>query len=535
MRLWNGWGDHNEYKDVKLNSSLSALLSGLLGPGKPLPIASIEDVIAKIPKSNIPKHNLISTDSEIRLRHARGQSLPDWLIMHSGKVEVFPDGVAFPKSIEEVQALLAFASKNEINVIPYGGGTSVVGHINPEKTGKLNLTISMSKMTKLIELDRISLLAKFESGASGPQIEEQLNKEGFTLGHFPQSWEYSTLGGWIASRSSGQQSLKYGRIENLFAGGKIETPRGTLEIPTCPASSAGPNLKEFILGSEGRLGVITEATVRVSPVAKRERFGAVFFPSWESGMSAVRTLIQKDFNLSMMRLSNQLETLSLIYMSGKTPEEINKLDKDLSAKGIKAEKVILTFGETDTDEMFIRQINDVCSNFDGVLDESELMKNWKHGRFKAPYLREPLGVAGYAVDTIETAVNWKDTQMTMKSMEEHISQALREENENIFVYSHLSHVYKQGSSIYTTYIFRIGDSYEEGLDRWRKIKTAGSKAIMDAGGTISHQHGVGLDHMSYLPIEKGRLGVDAIDSVCLFFDPEKMMNQGKLIQKGSDR
>ena len=128
-----------------------------------------------------------------------------------------PDGVAFPKSIEEVQALLAFASKNEINVIPYGGGTSVVGHINPEKTGKLNLTISMSKMTKLIELDPISLLAKFESGASGPQIEEQLNKEGFTLGHFPQSWEYSTLGGWIASRSSGQQSLKYGRIENLFA------------------------------------------------------------------------------------------------------------------------------------------------------------------------------------------------------------------------------------------------------------------------------------------------------------------------------
>ena len=152
MRLWNGWGDHNEYKDVKLNSSLSALLSGLLGPGKPLPIASIEDVIAKIPKSNIPKHNLISTDSEIRLRHARGQSLPDWLIMHSGKVEVFPDGVAFPKSIEEVQALLAFASKNEINVIPYGGGTSVVGHINPEKTGKLNLTISMSKMTKLSDL-----------------------------------------------------------------------------------------------------------------------------------------------------------------------------------------------------------------------------------------------------------------------------------------------------------------------------------------------------------------------------------------------
>ena len=311
----------------------------------------------------------------------------------------------------------------------------------------------MANMTRLLDLDPISLLARFQPGANGPQIENQLNEEGFTLGHFPQSWEYSTLGGWIASRSSGQQSLKYGRIENLFAGGKIVTPKGTLVIPTCPASSAGPDLRQFILGSEGRMGIITEASVRISPLPKSEYFGAVFFPCWNSGMCAVRKIVQENIDLSMMRLSNSLETTSLMFMGGKSPEVINKLNSDLLSKGIQSEKVMLTFGLTDSSERISKNMQDICTEFNGFVDDSGLMSNWKHSRFRAPYLREPLGLSGYAVDTIETAVDWKNVERTMVSIEENIRNALNDENENVFVYSHLSHVYKQGSSIYTTYIF----------------------------------------------------------------------------------
>ena len=534
MRLWNGWGDEKDYSNVELSSSLKALLSGLLGSGKALPIMTLEKAISKIPESKMPHHKLISTSKEDRLRHTRGQSLSDWFSMHSGAIDCFTDGVAFPRSNDEVKELLLFASENNINVIPYGGGTSVVGHINPERHGKLNLTISMANMTRLLDLDPISLLARFQPGANGPQIENQLNEEGFTLGHFPQSWEYSTLGGWIASRSSGQQSLKYGRIENLFAGGKIVTPKGTLVIPTCPASSAGPDLRQFILGSEGRMGIITEASVRISPLPKSEYFGAVFFPCWNSGMCAVRKIVQENIDLSMMRLSNSLETTSLMFMGGKSPEVINKLNSDLLSKGIQSEKVMLTFGLTDSSERISKNMQDICTEFNGFVDDSGLMSNWKHSRFRAPYLREPLGLSGYAVDTIETAVDWKNVEKTMVSIEENIRNALNDENENVFVYSHLSHVYKQGSSIYTTYIFRIGNSYEEGMNRWKKIKELGSLAILKAGGTISHQHGVGLDHKNYLVSEKGEIGIDTINSIFACLDPSEIMNSGKLTHKSDN-
>ena len=177
-----------------------------------------------------PAHPLISTDPEIRVRHARAQSLPDWLAMHSGDVDSFPDAVALPENSEQVRELLRYARDNNIDVIPYGGGTSVVGHINPEISPRPILTIDMSTMNKLLHFDRESQLATFGAGTPGPEVEAQLQKEGYTLGHFPQSWELSTVGGWVASRSSGQQSLHYGRIENMFAGGSIETLAGCLQF-----------------------------------------------------------------------------------------------------------------------------------------------------------------------------------------------------------------------------------------------------------------------------------------------------------------
>ena len=533
MRLWNGWGNEDSDLTMELSDGLRALLEALVGPGTALRQATLDEVIAKVPNTRLDNHPLIKTDPETRVRHARGQSLPDWLEMHSGNVDNFPDGVAFPESSEQVRELLAHAKENNLIVIPYGGGTSVVGHINPEISDKPVLTIDMGKMNSMLSIDVESQLATFGAGAPGPMVEEELKKHGYTLGHFPQSWELSTLGGWVASRSSGQQSLHYGRIENMFAGGNIETLNGTMIIPTIPASSAGPDIREMILGSEGRMGIITEVTVRITPLPEEEKFQVVFFPSWEIGISAARKLIQQRVALSMVRLSNPLETTSLLYMgAGSDTSGVVALEESLSKKGIGEGKVMMTFGVTGSArhcDAAYQLALDHCSDLGGVADKSGLGENWAHGRFRAPYLRDPLGAEGYVVDTMETAIDWSKVSEAAENIEQAIRTALDDEGEQVHAYTHLSHVYGQGSSIYTTYLFRIGESYEQGMNRWMKLKKAGADQIVAYGGTISHQHGVGSDHKNYLTAEKGELGIAAINSLCEQFDPKGQMNPGKLL------
>ena len=538
MRLWNGWGNEESGLRMELNDGLRSLLEALVGPGASLPQAALKDVIAKVPNTRFEDHPLIITDPEIRVRHARGQSLPDWLEMHGGSVDTFPDGVAFPESSQQVKELLAYAKDKNLAVIPYGGGTSVVGHINPKVIENPVLTIDMGKMNSLLSIDAESQIATFGAGTPGPLVEEELKKHGFTLGHFPQSWELSTIGGWVASRSSGQQSLHYGRIESLFAGGKIETLNGTMVIPTIPASSAGPDIREMVLGSEGRLGIITEVSVRISPLPEKEKFQVVFFPSWEIGLSAARELMQQRVALSMIRLSNALETTSLLYMgAGSDSSGVVKLEQTLAEKGIGEGKVMMTFGVTGSvrhcdaaRELAIEH----CTAVGGVMDESGLGENWAHGRFRAPYLRDPLGAEGYIVDTMETAVDWSKVSQATDAIEEALRSALADENEQVYAYSHLSHLYRQGSSIYTTYLFRLGESYEQGMERWKKLKKAGAQAIVAQGGTISHHHGVGSDHKDYLNAEKGDLGIAAIASLCNQFDPKGQMNPGKLLPDIND-
>ncbi|MDA9839290.1 FAD-binding oxidoreductase [Porticoccaceae bacterium] len=533
MRLWNGWGNENSDLSMELNSGLKMLLGALVGPSISLPEASLSEVVAKVPDSRLAAHPLISLDAETRVRHARGQSLPDWLAMHSGNVDTFPDGVALPESSAQVRELLQFAADKNIDVIPYGGGTSVVGHINPNASDRPILTISMAKMNKLISLDRESQLARFGAGTPGPEIEAQLKAEGFTLGHFPQSWELSTVGGWVASRSSGQQSLHYGRIEALFAGGSMETLKGTMDIPTIPASSAGPDIREMVLGSEGRMGIITEVVVRVTPVPQAEQFQVAFFPSWDAGLTAARELVQQRVALSMVRLSNPLETISLLHMgAGENTAGVAALEASLAEKGIGSGKVMMTFAVTGSQKQC--DFNhatalEICASQGAVADQSGLGDNWAHGRFRAPYVRDPLGSAGYAVDTMETAVDWSRVTESMESIEQAIRTGLAGEGEQVHAYTHLSHVYGQGSSIYTTYVYRFGDSYEQALQRWHKLKAAGAEQIVACGGTISHQHGVGADHRQYLPAEKGALGIAAINNLCELFDPRGQMNPGKLL------
>lgn len=531
MRRWNGWGD--ESTDFPLKPSAQRFLADMIGPGRRLADASLQEVMAKVPPSRLPHHPLIVTDAETRVRHARGQSLPDWLALRSGEFGVFPDGVAFPVNALQVRELLHYALQQNVAVIPYGGGSSVVGHINPAAGDKPVLTISLANINRLLHLDRESQIATFGAGTPGPLVESQLKPMGYTLGHFPQSWELSTIGGWVASRSSGQQSLRYGRIEQLFAGGHIETPVGTLDIPTIPASSAGPDIREMILGSEGRLGIITDVKVRVTPLPEQEDFHVVFFPNWEEATAAVRTLVQRRIPLSMMRVSNARETWTQLQLAGH-PAAIGLLEKYLGLRGARSEKCMFTFGLTGSKaycKAAMELARPIIKEYGGVHTGTLLGKKWQENRFRSPYLRHGLWENGYAVDTLETAVDWRNVTTALGAIEYALQNGLDSNGEKVHVFTHLSHLYAQGSSIYTTYVFRCGETYDETFQRWKTLKAAASEQIVKHGGTISHQHGVGVDHAPYLAAEKGELGIAVIRALCDRFDPQGIMNPGKLLQE----
>ncbi|KAA3658933.1 MAG: FAD-binding oxidoreductase, partial [Chloroflexi bacterium] len=314
MKRWNGWGETSITNELPENAGV--FLDTAIGATTPPKDAALADVVAAVPQSQLTEHPLINTDADMRLRHARGQSFPDWLALRSGSIEAFPDGVAFPQTDAQVKTLLDFAKEHDVKLIPYGGGTSVVGHINPEPGDRPILTMNLQRLNRMRRLDTASRLATFGAGVAGPNLEAQLRAKGYTLGHYPQSFEYSTLGGWIVTRSSGQQSRGYGRIEDLFAGGKLVAPAGELEMPPLPASAAGPDIREMVMGSEGRLGIVTEATVRVSQLPEKEVFHSVFFPDFEAGKTAVRQIVQADLPLSMLRLSTGIETETTLKLAG---------------------------------------------------------------------------------------------------------------------------------------------------------------------------------------------------------------------------
>lgn len=533
MRRWNGWGDDQFF--LELPEQGRDFLSERVGDGTPLDDCTFQTACAQVPESGLPADetvdDLIDRAPETRLRHARGQSLPDWLAMRSGEIGEFPDGVAFPNTSTDVRALLRYADRKDIHLIPYGGGTSVAGHINPVGQGRPVLTVSFANMNRLMDLDSESQIATFGAGTPGPLVESQLRAHGYTLGHFPQSFELSTIGGWVASRSSGQQSLRYGRIEQLFAGGRIETLQGTLDIPTIPASSAGPDVREMILGSEGRLGLITEVKARITPLPEQESFHVVFFPGWEQARTAARRLVQSRVQLSMLRLSNAIETETQLALAGH-PGLIGLLERYLSMRGAGQGKCMMTFGVTGSKAQCrsaLSEARKICAGYKGIYTGTRLGAKWAEKRFTMPYLREALWQMGYAVDTLETATDWDNVDNLLTRIETNLREGLADRNERTHVFTHLSHFYGQGCSIYTTYVFRAADTYGETLARWQHLKSTTSELIVGNRGTISHQHGVGKDHAPFLPVEKGELGMRAIRSLTRSFDPDQRLNPKTLL------
>jgi len=531
MRRWNGWGD--ETFVYPLIPVAAGFLERVVGPAIPPHDVTLDEVVHDVPASRLPAHPLVDTDPLGRVFHARGQSLPDWIALRSGRIPAFPDGVAYPTESAQVRELLGYAASVGARLIPYGGGSSVVGHVNVIPGDAPVLTVDMSRMGRLLHLDEVSQLATFGAGVYGPDLEAQLRVRGLTLGHFPQSFELSSLGGWIVTRSNGQQSLGYGRIEAMFAGGRLEAPHETLVLPPFPASAAGPDLREAVLGSEGRLGILTEATVRVRSVPEVEEFRAVFFPNFELGQAAVREMMQERLPLSMARLSTAIETETTLAMAGHEGL-IRWLKRFLALSGVREERCLLILGINGSRSSvgFGREeALAVARRHKGIHVGTTFGKEWRKGRFRTPYLRNTLWEAGYALDTLETATQWSNISHMVEVIEAALRPGLQDIGERVLAFTHLSHTYPWGSNVYTTYLYRIpanGDP-EEALRRWQVLKTAASQAIVAAGGTITHQHGIGIDHQPYLPTQKGPLGMATLHDLCSRFDPGGIMNPGKLV------
>jgi alkyldihydroxyacetonephosphate synthase len=530
MRRWNGWGDDGNHHDV--NEGARAFLEARLGTASPPKDATMAAAIAGLPASRLQAAPGIDTGGEARLRHGVGQSFPDWVAIRTGRLPAILDGVAFPTTTDEVRGFLAHARDVGAVVLPWGGGTSVAGHLSVAGVDRPVLGLSMERMTALLDLDAAGCLATFQAGVVGPDLEAALNARGFTLGHYPQSFELSTLGGWVATRSAGHFSKGYGRIEGLFAGGEVVNARDTLRIAPVPASAAGPDLRQVVLGSEGRLGVITSCTMKVMRQPARQAFSGCFLPNPEAGMACVREIVQSGVDLIMARLSLTEETRTGLALSGHGGFKARVLDGWLGLHGVREDACLMLVGAAGSPRRVrtaLAETHALVRKHGGVVIGGIAGNKWFRTRFEFPYLRNSLWERGYGIDTLETALPWAQVPQYIAAVESAIRAEFETESEKIHIFTHLSHVYPHGTSAYTTYLFRLGADPEALLERWGRAKAAACETIGRFGGTISHQHGVGRDHRAWLPAEKGPVGMSLLRSAVRAVDPEGLFDTGNLL------
>ncbi|HEX5823829.1 MAG TPA: FAD-binding oxidoreductase [Candidatus Limnocylindrales bacterium] len=532
MRRWNGWSEDGA--SPRIPDEALRLLATALGPGRPQPDARFEDVVAAVPDTRLGDDPTLSTEPADRVRHARGQSLPDWIALRSGRLGWLPDAVARPTTDDDVHRLFTRADRAGAILIPYGGGTSVVGGVTPAAgEERPAITVATEALSGLRGLDEASGLATFGAGTVGPDVEAALSPHGLTLGHFPQSWERSTVGGWVAARSAGQQSIGFGRIEALFAGGRLVAPAGTVVMPPHPASAAGPDLRQLVLGSEGRFGIVTETVLRTVPRPAREALPAWFLPDWPRALACARAISRAGLPLSMARLSTPVETDTLLALGGR-PGRVRALRGWLRLRGVGPEPSLLLVAASGPEklvELAVREVGSLVRRHGGTAAGGSPGRQWLRTRFRTPDLRDALWDAGYAIETLETAADWSRIGDLATTVPAAITAALTGVGERVHAFSHLSHLYPSGSSLYVTCVFRLADDPDQTLDRWRRLKAAASDAIVAGGGTISHQHGVGRDHAPYLGAEKGELGLAVLADVARRFDPEGRLNPGVLIEE----
>lgn len=477
----------------RLDSELIAALGAILGEGA------------------------VSTDEATRRVRTRGKSTPDLLRQRAGDLSDAPDVVVRPQTHEQVAAVLEFAQAHRVAVVPFGGGTAVTGGLAPragEYAGVISL--DLGQMRSLVAIDLVSQTATLQAGLRGPEAERLLAEHSMMLGHYPQSFEFASIGGFAATRSSGQSSAGYGRFDAMVVGLRVATPRGEVRLGSAPANASGPDLREVFLGSEGTLGVITEVTVRIRPIPEVTVYTGWHWPSFDAGADAMRTLAQADLLPTVLRLSDETETALNLADPG-----------SIGADGAQG-GCLMIVGYEGTERLVTARrtlIEETLAGLGGTPLGEGPGQAWSHGRFAAPYLRDSLLDVGVGVETLETATFWSHR----KQLYDAVSAALKSSlGESTIVLCHVSHVYPTGCSLYFTVAWGSADPSER-LERWLAAKSAASDAIVDCGAAITHHHAVGTDHKPWLPAEIGEVGVEILRAIKAELDPAGILNPGVLI------
>jgi alkyldihydroxyacetonephosphate synthase len=533
---WWGWGRRGA-GGAGLGEGAEALLGELFGPLRSVPVPGLSDVRLPSPQplpeaiaATVGAEHVFSGEED-RLRHAAGQGYADLVRKRSGRLEAAPDAVVLPGDAAEVRRLLEVCAEHGVAVVPYGGGTSVVGGVDPVR-GDFERLISLD-LSRLrdAEIDRHAMTARLGAGLRGPEAEAALATKGVTLGHFPQSFEYATVGGFAATRSAGQASSGYGRFDELVTAIHLLAPAGELRTLETPHSAAGPALRELIVGSEGVLGVIPEVRVRVRPAPAHRHYEAWMAPGFLDGAEIARTLAQGDRGAlpDVLRVSDEAETQVNLGFAGSAGRARRAFDAYLRLRRRQNGALVIA-GYEGTRESIARRralAARLLRRGGAVALGSAPGRAWRRGRYHGPYLRDELLDHGILVETLETSHTWSDYRELYRAVGEAIATELREQGTPGLVMCHLSHVYPDGGSLYYTFMARQREGAE--IEQWAAVKRAACEAIVEHGGTITHHHAVGRDHAPYMRAEVGELGVEALRALKERFDPAGVMNPGKML------
>jgi alkyldihydroxyacetonephosphate synthase len=534
---WWGWGDPARRPELP-PAALARLRTVLGGRERRSPPVALDEVRLSEPRlggkarrrlEDAVGPEWVSDERETRIAHAAGKGYPDLIRMRSGSAESAPDAVVYPDDEQEVRAVLEACGQEDVAVVPFGGGTSVVGGVEPirGRFGAL-VALDLSRMTEIAGVDSRSLTADLGPGLRGPAAEAGLGAHGMTLGHFPQSFEYATVGGWVATRSAGQASTGYGKIEDMVVGLRCVSPAGDLDFDAVPASAAGPELREFLVGSEGVLGVITQATLRVRQRPADKRYEAWIFKSFPEGVEALRTLEQGGLAPDVARLSDEVETMLTMEMAAGDSIKTRAGRGYMRLRGFEGGCLSIVGFEGDRAAVARRraQAGRVLRASGALSLGAGPGRAWERERFAAPYLRDALLDNCILVETLETATRWSSLLHLYAAVGQAIRDSLGDRGTPPLVMCHVSHLYPTGASLY----FSFFAAQEEGaeLDQWQAAKSAATDAIVANGGTITHHHAIGRDHAAWMRQEVGDLGLEVLEAAKQRLDPAGIMNPGKL-------
>ncbi len=527
---WWGWGDPERRLELP-ESAVAAVRDELgVGPDDANEPVSIEQVALPEPRPlpdsvrAVAGEVLVGADE--RIRHAAGRSYPDLIRLRTGRLEHAPDAVLRPGDAAGVEALLTACAAAGVAVVPFGGGTSVVGGLEALADGhSAVVSLELSRL-RSVELDSHSLTARLGPGLSGPEAEGALGALGATLGHFPQSFEEATIGGFAATRSAGQASSGYGRFDELVTALELSAPAGRLRTLQVPHTAAGPSLRELVLGSEGTLGVITDVSCRVRPAPRTRIYEGWVAEDFTAGREIVRDLAQRHEAPDVLRLSDEEETRVSLELAGTEGLRKRALDAYLSLRRRSGGCLMICGWEGERDTVSRRRgLAQARLRLGGAVPLGRSAgDSWHRSRYGGPYLRDELMNLGVMVETLETAHTWSRLDELYRAVGDALRGVLGERS---IVMCHVSHAYADGASLYFTFLTRARQGEE--LDQWRAAKAAACEAIVGAEGTITHHHAVGRDHAPYMRAEVGELGLDALRAVKERLDPAGIMNPGKLL------